>query len=619
MNLCNRTLVYIVIFTCVSFFSCEKKDAPSDTSVTDAVPEIPDGTPVITEHPKSASYLEYEGREELTVKASVREEYNLSYQWYTMQFDVSGYYLLNFNVDGSLRNPTQQEISIEVNKFINNPGDSRFRELYRETGQTCFPHAGKGQTVYICVVTGTSLDGSVTFTAVSDPAVITIVGHPLMNWYSIDERIFAYRRNNRDAFMRLRDIAYGNGYFVAVGDRYGDIYSNREGLLGIIAYSNDRRTWELIRDSPFGKYGSISAGSISSVAYGDGRFIAVGANGKMAYSTDIKTWIPVESIVSESFTNIVYGNGGFIASFGSGLVYSDDGETWASVEGLDASRISCIAYGNNRFIAGTHDGKIFFSDDGKTWITTTDNTFDFHEIVTVACGNGRYLVFARDDNDWGSSSYKMGYSDDGETWVNVTPSSPKEGDGYWKWIEEIIYSEGYFVAVGGDKTAFSEDGIYWTNLGESSNWNYFRNISQNFNAIAHGGGFFVAVSDNGIIDYCQWPIDKAVAPIITEHPKWPSGSKDSEGRDCIRISIEDVSYGRRSYQWYRNNTDSTSGGIAIEGANWFYYAPDVSKAGTTYYYAKATNTIPDYFYVEAKNREASVTSNTVAVTVDIPD
>jgi hypothetical protein len=599
MNLCCRILVYIVI--CVSFFSCKKIDTPIANAV-------PDEHPIITEQPKSGTYLENDAIEKLTI--TVREGYNLSYQWYAMRYAVNYEYT----------NATEQEILFEVNKLINdNPGDSLFKKMNGQTEQSCSILSQTGQTVYICIVTCTSLDVSIIFTMVSDPAVITLIRHPLKSWNTADKSIFAYNIyvSGNNSFIGLSDIAYGNGYFVAVGNRdySGGIHS------GIIAYSNDGRTWELIKNNPFADYRV----SISAVAYGNDRFISVGTNGKIAYSTDIKTWMPVENIVSESFTDIVYGNSCFIASFGSGLVYSHDGETWFLVENFDTSRISCIAFCNGRFIAGTHDGKISFSDDGKTWFTITDNTFDSHEIVTVSYGNGRYLAFARNYNYRGPSSYKMGYSYDGETWGTVTPSNSV--DAYWNWIEKIIFGEGYFVAVGGDKTAFSKDGINWDDLGESYQWSYFNHPLDGiyYNAVAYGGGFFVAVSDSGIINYCQWPIAKAIAPTIIQHPRWPSNTSYRSANNSndrtyfMSVMIGDISFGELSCQWYRNDTDNTTTGIAIEGANLWTYAPDVSKAGTMYYYVKVTNTIPGYFDVEDKNRNVSVTSNTAAVIIDLPE
>lgn len=47
--------------------------------------------------------------------------------------------------------------------------------------------------------------------------------------------------------------------------------------------------------------------------------------------------------------------------------------------------------------------------------------------------------------------------------------------------------------------------------------------------------------------------------------------------------------GTVTYQWYKNNVNSNGGGTIIAGAEEESYDVDTSEAGTTYYYAVATN------------------------------
>ena len=47
--------------------------------------------------------------------------------------------------------------------------------------------------------------------------------------------------------------------------------------------------------------------------------------------------------------------------------------------------------------------------------------------------------------------------------------------------------------------------------------------------------------------------------------------------------------GKLSYQWYRNSDGSTSGGTKV-GIDSPSYTPDISAAGTYYYYCVITNT-----------------------------
>jgi predicted GH43/DUF377 family glycosyl hydrolase len=484
MELNKNILIYILV--CVFFFSCEKKN-------TSIIEEAPDGYPVITDHPKSAVYLESDVIESLTVNAVVSEGYNLSYQWY---------YLNNLINDEEARLPSERQISNEFNKLKNLEG-SLFEALDGMTEQSFDPSSRPVGKAYLCIVTSASQDGSKTFKAVSNPAVVKINYHPLRDWYLTDRSLFSTSEVS-SGFIDLEDIAYGNGYFVAIGNPRDNIYG-REIPYAIIAYSDDGISWDLAEDLAFDVY----ANRINAIAYGNDRFVAVGAKGKIVYSTDAKTWIPVKNNISDDFRDIVYGNDIFIANFRSGLAYSGDGETWFVIKDFDtsASRISCIAYCNGRFFTGSQDGKISFSDDGKTWTTLKDNTFDSLSIITISYGNGCYLAFARIFNTLDPDDYKMGYSLDGETWA---VSNPSEYFREWYWIEKIVYNEGYFIAAGSDKIAFSKDGRNWNNLGVSYGADFLKSykihLGRRYNAIAYGGGYFVVVSDNGIIVNCQWPM-----------------------------------------------------------------------------------------------------------------
>ena len=63
----------------------------------------------------------------------------------------------------------------------------------------------------------------------------------------------------------INSICYGNGKFVAGG------------MSGKMAYSSDGITWTAVSNSTFG------TNPISSICYGNGKYVAVGPDGKMAY------------------------------------------------------------------------------------------------------------------------------------------------------------------------------------------------------------------------------------------------------------------------------------------------------------------------------------------------
>lgn len=82
------------------------------------------------------------------------------------------------------------------------------------------------------------------------------------------------------------------------------------------------------------------------------------------------------------------------------------------------------------------------------------------------------------------------------------------------------------------------------------------------------------------------------------------------GNDTTALSVIASANGEMAYQWYSNTTDSTDGGIAIEGATQASYTPTSDKVGTQYYYCVVTNT--------EKTANNTAVSQTARVTVD-PD
>lgn len=89
-------------------------------------------------------------------------------------------------------------------------------------------------------------------------------------------------------------------------------------------------------------------------------------------------------------------------------------------------------------------------------------------------------------------------------------------------------------------------------------------------------------------------VDSAAAPEITSQP----ASADYIVGDAaanLTISANRADSGKLTYQWYVNDTDSTEGAHAIEGATSAYYRlGTVTEAGTKYYYCTVTNTIQGY-------------------------
>lgn len=102
-------------------------------------------------------------------------------------------------------------------------------------------------------------------------------------------------------------------------------------------------------------------------------------------------------------------------------------------------------------------------------------------------------------------------------------------------------------------------------------------------------------------------IDAAAPVIVTQ----PVGGKYAYNANAASLSVSATGDGTLSYQWYRNNGDTTSGALAISGATGASYTPSTEKVGKTYYYCVVTNT----------NKEATgikyATATTNIVTVEV--
>jgi hypothetical protein len=198
-------------------------------------------------------------------------------------------------------------------------------------------------------------------------------------------------------------VGYGNGRYVSSG--YDSDYVNK------IAASTDGTAWTAVTTKAFdyidAEFGHTVTGGFTGIAYGNGRFVAGGEMGRMAYSSDGTTWTAVDlsGIFGNGFIReIAYGNGKFVAVGDVGkMATSSDGITWTAVSDtkFGTSYIHAVAYGNGRFVAGGADGKTAVSTDGTTWTAIDTGTlFDFNfygsidkgEIHAITYGNGRFVA-----------------------------------------------------------------------------------------------------------------------------------------------------------------------------------------------------------------------------------
>ena len=106
------------------------------------------------------------------------------------------------------------------------------------------------------------------------------------------------------------------------------------------------------------------------IAYGNGKYVAVGYNGYVTTSTDGKTWTTPKQVGTGYWNTIAYGNGKFVMIGGYSVSSSADGITWSTIQyiGSDVrASLGDITYGNGKFVIAMWDGYITTSTDGETW------------------------------------------------------------------------------------------------------------------------------------------------------------------------------------------------------------------------------------------------------------
>ena len=126
-------------------------------------------------------------------------------------------------------------------------------------------------------------------------------------------------------------VRYAGDRFVAVGAR------------GAIASSTDGRQWN--------RSDSKTTRSLHGLAYGEGIWVAVGCHGVVVTSTDGEHWTPRESGTTESLRAVAFGGGTFLAvGWNGSLLASRDVRDWRSLPSCEVN-LCDVAYGCDHFVA----------------------------------------------------------------------------------------------------------------------------------------------------------------------------------------------------------------------------------------------------------------------------
>jgi hypothetical protein len=306
---------------------------------------------------------------------------------------------------------------------------------------------------------------------------------------------------------------------------------------------------------------SSTTNALSSVAFGNGTFVAVGASGTILTSPDGAAWNRQNSPITGPILRVRFLDGNFVA-LGATFLISADGINWRQAvrEGTNfpfGENFSDVTHGPQGFVSvglsqtspSTWLPLIARSAGGDTWkVESFPERFEFWG--GVAHGNGIYLAVG----SFGAIPVTGVFSSpDSETWSNEAldfPAMPKFGPGYFVLFgmfahnriaitmdgknfekhdvtfssaNDATFDADTWVAVGPGGFVFSSpDARAWVPRPSGT--------TLGLNGVAYGAGTFVAVGANGLI--------LQSGPVTTSRPLLSQARFNSQNQLVILLDGE---------------------------------------------------------------------------------
>ncbi|WP_169741350.1 fibronectin type III domain-containing protein [Andreprevotia chitinilytica] len=265
----------------------------------------------------------------------------------------------------------------------------------------------------------------------------------------------------------LTSVAYGNSNFVAVGAA-GTVYA--------APYSYTSTGGVTAWTKPTGLPASLSS-NLTSVIYDGTRFDAIGADGSTLVSTDTVTW--TAATAATGGTNaLAYGNGVYVAVGNGGSIQSNAtaalAGAWTAQLSHTTNNLYGVAYVNNKFVAVGASGTVLTSTDGVTWTSWASGTTN--NLRQVAFGLSTYVIVG----DAGT----VISSPDASTWtVQTSPTTQN--------LYAVCFGlDNQFIAVGTAGT------VAYSTTGATGSWAVANAGTTDLFSIAPAG-VFIAVGTAG--------------------------------------------------------------------------------------------------------------------------
>jgi len=359
-------------------------------------------------------------------------------------------------------------------------------------------------------------------------------------------------------------LTYGNGAYVAVGTS------------GTVIASSDGTDWDLTEQRVLSMVKTANNGKAHLTR---ARFLAgsrtalnLGIAGKKLPAGRTLINSGYNSDITDDLIGVAYGAGKFVAIGNQGSAWSSaDGTSWTEIDlsTLSMSQFQSIAFLNGEFIAFGYDGEtgnyvVLTSSDGSTWSSTTLSTSDFY--ASTAYGNGVYVAVT-----WDWSGSPIFTSANGTDWTAVSNESvllPASfySEGFNIMLMSVAFHDGVFVAVGTAENfnsytnvpliLVSTDGIHWSSqdLPDLTPSGLSGTIESGLAGVAATGAGFVAVGDFYMQGDGSTTFGASIVLTSTTGRSWQHDYYNSSlaGAVVSGNGMSAVGLGEVFYQWWTN-------------------------------------------------------------------